>query len=116
MSGSWEGWPQEYWSPADWKAWEKAGRPYIPPGLRMKGAPAPAPPLVALDQPQVAPAKTLFPTFSLHEPPQRRGPRTADGILEAWGIRPRVEYGIKPSRSSASRDPSRGHDEQTRLG
>ena len=54
----WEHYDKKFWREADWQAWEKAGRPRVPPDMELESPPAqeigntlPAPP----PGPQLAP-------------------------------------------------------------
>jgi hypothetical protein len=33
--GFWDHYPQKWWMEVDWQAWQKAGRPTVPPGMRL---------------------------------------------------------------------------------
>jgi hypothetical protein len=38
--GFWDHYAKKYWAPEDWAAWEKAGRPKVPPQLDLQPPPA----------------------------------------------------------------------------
>jgi hypothetical protein len=79
--GFWDTYPQRDWVEADWRAWEKAGRPAVPYSLRLKSEPprsAGLPP---------AQPRHLAPSFQLYGKPRR--PRSAvDALLSKLGVRP----------------------------
>jgi hypothetical protein len=89
--GFWSHYPQRNWTEADWKAWEKAGRPSVPRDLAL-GSEFDGPYKPVGDRPPVAPPG-LAPVMSwrLFETPAVGGARSkaVDRLLDDLGVRPR---------------------------
>jgi hypothetical protein len=84
--GFWTAYPQKWWSKADWEAWDKAGRPRVPVGMRLD-AELPSKPL----DPTPLAGPPVFNGFDLYAPGRPRGQsaRSAsiDRLLAKLGVR-----------------------------
>jgi hypothetical protein len=89
--GFWTLYPQEWWTEIDWRAWEKAGRPRVPVGMKLSAKPPPKP----LDlPPRVDPPGGLFNGFDLHAPGRPRGQSTKSANVDLM----LAKLGVKPKR------------------
>jgi len=84
----WKHHPQEHWTEIDWRAWDKAGRPRVPVGLRLS---AKLPPKRLDNLEPIVPPSHPFTGFDLYAKPKPRGQsaRSAsiDRLLEKLGVR-----------------------------
>jgi hypothetical protein len=78
----WEHYPRKFWVAEDWQAWEKAGRPHLPP--EMDSPPSFEP---ALSQSMgVIPPPGPQPSFGLFPKPRRREATTGQSRAVAHVI------------------------------
>jgi hypothetical protein len=82
--GFWDHYPKKFWVESDWQAWERAGRPKVPPHLDLQ----PPVPVQMGNTPVIPPALSVT---SLYVKPRRRGvgaqSRAVDELLEKLGVR-----------------------------
>ena len=76
----WTHYPKKYWVEVDWQAWEKAGRPRVPPDMELELLPEREmgnSPVIPPPGPQSA-VTTLFPR------PSRRGANARSRAVDRW--------------------------------
>jgi hypothetical protein len=84
--GFWDHYPKKYWVAEDWAAWEKAGRPKVPPDMELQ----PPPPRELGNSPVIPPPGPMSAVTTLFPPkPRGRGDarsRAVDKLLDELGI------------------------------
>jgi hypothetical protein len=89
--GFWDHYPKKHWVEADWQAWERAGRPKVPPHLELQPPPPRelgTSPLIPPPGPQSA-VTTLFPPKPRKREIGGSRSRAVDRLLDELGIRGR---------------------------